>query len=63
MLEFLGLEWDPACLQPDQGETASTASYAQVTRPIYRSSVGRHRHYAAQLAPLAGRLGIETDER
>lgn len=63
MLEFLGLGWDPACLQPDQGETASTASYAQVTQPIYRSSVGRHRHYAAQLASLAGRLGIETDER
>ncbi len=63
MLEFLGLEWDPACLEPDQGGTAATASYAQVARPIYRSSVGRHHHYAAQLAPLARRLGLETDDR
>ena len=62
MLEFLDLAWDPACLEPGGEEVSATASYAQAAGPIYRSSIGRHRHYATQLAPLASRLGIDPDE-
>jgi hypothetical protein len=63
MLDFLGLGWDPACLEPGDGDdVAATASYAQARAPIYRSSIGRHRHYADQLALLARRLGVRPDE-
>ncbi len=54
--ETLGLAWDPAML--DHTATAakrgviSTASYAQVTEPIYRRSVGRWRNYEKQLEPV-----------
>ena len=55
MLDFLGLELGPGLSGArSRSESAATASYAQVARPIYRSSVGRSsHHYAAQLAPLA----------
>ncbi len=57
MLDFTGLDWDPACLAPERRDTpAATASAAQVRRPVYRSSVGRWRCYERQLAPLAGKL-------
>ena len=49
--------------QPGDGDdVAATASYAQARAPIYRSSIGRHRHYADQLALLARRLGVRPDE-
>jgi Flp pilus assembly protein TadD len=33
-----------------------TASYAQVTQPLYRHAVGRWQRYASQLQPVAARL-------
>lgn len=49
----LGLDWDPACLAPqDSNRPVITASVAQVRQPIYRSSVARWRRYEAELAPL-----------
>jgi hypothetical protein len=70
LLDFLGLGWDEAIL--DHRRTArargyvSTASYAQVTEPIYRRASGRWRRYEAQmadvlplLAPWAEKLGYE----
>ena len=62
LLEFLGLEWDPACLDTGGDEIPATASYAQAPGPIYLSSIGRHRLYADRLDPLAARLGIDPDE-
>lgn len=62
VLDFLGLGWDPACLETVGDDVAATASYAQARAPIYRSSIGRHRHYADQLALLARRLGVRPDE-
>ena len=53
ILEFLGLEWDPRCL--DFYETkrqVATASYWQVRQKIFRSSVGRWRNYEQFLDPL-----------
>ncbi len=57
VFEYCGLEWSPGCLDFHQGTSATTtASAAQVRRPIYRSSVDLWRHYATQLAPVAQRL-------
>jgi tetratricopeptide (TPR) repeat protein len=53
LVDFAGLEWNPACLSfHDQNRVAATASHAQVRKPVYRSSVGRWRHYESHLAPL-----------
>jgi hypothetical protein len=53
LVEFAGLPWDPACLRFHETErVVRTASHAQVRRPIYGSSVGRHRAYAPWLEPL-----------
>ncbi len=56
LLAFLGLPWDPAVL--DNRASAAerghirTASYAQVTEPIYQRSAGRWERYRAQMAPV-----------
>jgi hypothetical protein len=68
LLDFLGLAWDPQVL--DNRASAArrdhirTASYSQVTEPIYRRSAGRWERYRRQmepvlpiLAPWAERLG------
>ena len=53
LVEFAGLDWDPACLNfHEQRRVAATASHAQVRKPMYTSSVGRWRHYESHLAPL-----------
>jgi Flp pilus assembly protein TadD len=52
-----GLAWDPAVLDFHQRAGAvTTASAAQVRRPIYGSSVARWRRYAVQLEPLMAAL-------
>ncbi len=57
LLSACGLAWEPQCLEfHDNAEPTATASAAQVRQPIYQSSVGRWRQYAAQLAPLAAFL-------
>lgn len=56
-LAFLGLEFDPRCLDFHLLQnTVKTASYWQVRRPLYGEASGRWRHYAAHLAPLAAAL-------
>ena len=60
ILGFLGLAWEPACLDFHRSRrVVNTASYAQVQRPIYTSSVGRSRPYAAHLGPLVAALDRE----
>lgn len=65
LLEHVGMPWEGACLHFDKNPLPSlTASAAQVRQPIYRSSVGLWRHYAAGLEPLAAFLreaGIDID--
>jgi tetratricopeptide (TPR) repeat protein len=68
LLEFLGLPWDPQVLD-NRGSAAKrdhirTASYSQVTEPIYRRSAGRWERYRKHLEPVlpilspwAGRMG------
>jgi hypothetical protein len=53
LIDFLGLEWDPACLTFYQTERPIlTESYWQVRQPVYSRSVGRWRHYREHLGPL-----------
>jgi tetratricopeptide (TPR) repeat protein len=57
LVAFLGLDWEPACLEFHRTErTVKTASWAQVRRPAYRDSVGRAAHYLPHLAPLIAAL-------
>ncbi len=49
---FLGLDYDPACLEfHSAGRFVRTLSHAQVRRPIYKSSSARWKAYETQLAP------------
>ena len=58
LIDFLGLPWDPACLEFYRTETTVlTASTWQVRQPIYQGSVGRWRHYERHLGPLLEVLG------
>jgi tetratricopeptide (TPR) repeat protein len=61
MLDFIGVPWDPACLQFHRNKRAvKTASVNQVRQPLYRSSAGRWRQHEAQLGPLL--QALERDE-
>ncbi len=58
IIDFCGLDWDPACLAFHRhGRVVATASAGQVTKPLYSSAVGRWKHYEQQLAPLINALG------
>jgi tetratricopeptide (TPR) repeat protein len=53
----VGLGWEPACLDfHSSRDPVTTASAAQVRRPIYRSSLDQWRHYEAHLEPLRAQL-------
>jgi Flp pilus assembly protein TadD len=53
LVEFLGLEWDPAVLEFHRSaRVVRTASWGEVRRPIHRESVGRAGRYASELSPL-----------
>ena len=57
LLAHLGLELEPACLSfHENPRYAPTPSYAQVTQQLNDRSIGRHRHYSAQLASLLPQL-------
>jgi tetratricopeptide (TPR) repeat protein len=57
VFDFCDLEWDAGCLDfHHRLEPTTTASAAQVRRPIYRSSVEIWRQYATELQPVADRL-------
>jgi tetratricopeptide (TPR) repeat protein len=53
MLEFIGLEWDPRCLDFHMNKRpVATASAWQVRQKVYQSSVARWRHYEKFIGPL-----------
>ena len=59
LIAFLGLEWDPACLDYHRQERqVRTPSQWQVRQPVYRSSVDAWRRYESHLGPLKTVLGI-----
>ena len=53
VIDFLGLEWDDACLHPEANRRAvETPSAWQVRQPVYRSSIGRWKNYELWLGEL-----------
>ncbi len=57
LLEFVGLEWDAACLNFHRTERlVRTASVSQVRQPIYTRSVARWKRYEKMLGALLDRL-------
>ena len=53
MLEFIGLSWDPRCLEFHRNpRTVSTFSKWQARQQINRGSIGRWRHYDTFIEPL-----------
>ena len=59
LIEFCGLDWDPACLDFHQNRApVATASSVQVRNPIYTSSIGRWKRYGNRLDGLAKILGV-----
>jgi tetratricopeptide (TPR) repeat protein len=57
ILDFCGLEFESACVEFFRTERyVSSASSAQVRRPIFRDSLFQWRHYEAWLGPLKDTL-------
>jgi tetratricopeptide (TPR) repeat protein len=53
LVDFCGLSWEARCLDfHKQARKVQTASAYQVRRPLYKSSIGRWRHYEQWLGPL-----------
>ena len=53
LIDFVGLEWHPACLEfHSNRRVVRTPSHAQVRQPIHSRSVARWRHYEQNLQPL-----------
>lgn len=62
LLDYCGLEFEPACLEFYNTDRAvRTASSEQVRRPIYREATEEWRAYEAHLAPLKQALGPVLD--
>ena len=62
LLDFCGLDFDPACLEFYKTDRAiRTPSSEQVRQPIYRDSTDEWRKYEAHLEPLKKALGDVLD--
>ena len=65
LIDFVGLEWDPGCLEfHSNPRVVRTPSRVQVRQPIHSRSVGRWRLYEASLKPMFEafeRHGVELD--
>ncbi len=58
LLDFIGLEFDSACLDfHSTGRVAITLSNEQVRQPIYQSSTKRYERYKRHLGPMIEALG------
>ncbi|HEY3645585.1 MAG TPA: sulfotransferase [Gammaproteobacteria bacterium] len=61
VLSFCGLEFEPGCLEfHEVKRSVTTASAAQVRKPLYKTSVNRHQKYGADLAPLLEALELHS---
>lgn len=64
LIEYCGLEWDDHCLRFFENKrTVATASYDQVSQPMYTKSVERWRNYEKYLGPLKKALAEEIPDR
>ncbi len=58
IIDFCGLDWDDRCLRfHEHRRVVQTASYEQVTKPIYTTSVARYKNFENHLGPLIDALG------
>ena len=62
LIEFVGLNWDDACL-PDRWNPSAvrTASQFQVRQKISTSAIGKAKHYEPWLGPLKEELAKGTE--
>lgn len=59
MLDFIGLPWNPHCLNfQETSRVVITASRWQVRQKIYSASVGRWRNYEKYVGPLLQLVGL-----
>jgi len=62
LLDYLGLAFEPACLEFYNNDRAvRTASSEQVRRPIFTDGLDHWRHFAQWLGPLETALGTVVD--
>ncbi len=53
LLKFLNLEWSDECLRHQKSRRlVKTASYEQITQPIYTSSLNRYKNYWDEVQPI-----------
>jgi hypothetical protein len=63
LVAWCGLAWEPKCLDFHQTKRpVRTASAIQVRRPVFKTSVGRWKHYQQALGPLFARLEGELGQ-
>jgi tetratricopeptide (TPR) repeat protein len=63
LLDYCGLDFDPACLSFHETDRAvRTASSEQVRRPIFREGLDQWRQFDRWLGPLRDSLGTVVDE-
>lgn len=61
LIKYLGLDWEPACLEFFKSDRAVTsASVWQARQPVYTGSVGGWRNYEKHLEPLKRALGLSN---
>ncbi|MGM0525007.1 MAG: tetratricopeptide repeat-containing sulfotransferase family protein [Pseudomonadota bacterium] len=57
VIEFCDLDWQESCLEFHKNKQPSTtASASQVRQKVYSTSVGKWKHYRAELQPLISKL-------
>jgi hypothetical protein len=59
VLEFLGVAWDERVLRFDEHartKLVRSPTYAEVTKPVFKTAVGRWRNYEKYLGPWLGKL-------
>jgi hypothetical protein len=58
MLDYCGLDFQPACLEYHKTErSVRTASSEQVRRPIFKEGLDQWRNFESWLGPLKEALG------
>jgi hypothetical protein len=58
LIEYCGLSWNDACMEPHKNERSiKTASVTQVRQPVYKTSVARWKKYEKFLGPMIEGLG------
>jgi len=61
LLEFCGLDFEPACVDFHKTQrSVRTASSEQVRQPIFREGLDQWRHFEPWLEPLKAALGDAT---